>query len=130
MASDIFTRKIRANTKNREKCGMRKCAKEVKVHNELNLVVKKEVAKKCGNIDKTHKKYGDCASKMKPMNKTKKRTGVEFVKDYKEWLKKLTKKCDPEKEFEKSNKCSGKIYKESGYGKALIDLVDCKVKKC
>ena len=130
MVSDTVTRKLWANAKKRHKCTIRKCPEEVKAKEELKPVFEKEIAKKCGNIDKTHKKYGDCVSKMKPMNKTKKRTGAEFVKDYKEWLKKLTKKCDPEKEFEKSMKCSEKISKRTGYVKAFSDLIDCKFEKC
>lgn len=130
MATGIFTRKIRANVENREKCVVRKCAKEIKVGNVSRQIAEKKIAKKCGDMKKTYKKYGDCASKIKPMNKTKKRTGAKFVKDFKEWIKNLTKKCDPEKEVEKFNKCSRKIYKESGYGKASIDLVDCRMKTC
>ena len=128
MASDTVTRKLWANVKKRQKCGIRKCPEEVKKHNTLKLIAKKEVAKKC---DQTPcRKYYACSSKMKRMNLTEKRTKGEFMKDFEDWQKELKKKCGSAKECEKSMKCSRKIYKKSGYIKALSDLIDCKLEKC
>ena len=109
---------------------MSKCAKEVKVHNELKPAAQKEVAKKCDQ--KACLKYYDCATSksLNPFNLTKKRRKGQFEKDYKRFQKELIKKCDPKKECEKSQKCSRKIYRESGYEKALVNLLDCKMEKC
>jgi hypothetical protein len=128
MATGVFTRKQIANAEKRKKCGISKCPKEVKVLNVSRRIAEKEVAKKCDKA--ACKNFYPCVSKMKPVNLTKKRTKAQFKKVYKDLQNKITKDCDPEKECQKSQKCSRKIYKESGFSKALIDLFDCKMKKC
>ena len=129
MASDTVTRKLWANAKKRHKCTIRKCPEEVKAKEELKPVFEKEIAKKC-NKKPCLKYYSCAAAKIKPMNLTKKRTKGEFVKDFKEWQKELKKKCGSGKECKKSQKCSQKIFKESGFEKVLSDLIDCKFEKC
>ena len=128
MATGVFTRKQIANAEKRKKCGISKCPKQVKARNVSRRIAEKEVAKKCDQqaCDKIY----PCVSKMKPFNLTKKRTNAQFKKDYKDFQNKIIKDCDPEKECQKSQKCSRKIYKESGFSKALIDLFDCKMEKC
>jgi predicted ATP-binding protein involved in virulence len=133
MAPDItklFTRKERAKMKKRQKCAMSKCPDELKEMKDLEPIVNKETAKKCN--EKPCLKYYSCAAskELKPMNITKKRSKGDFVKDFKDWQKELKKKCGSGKECEKSMKCSQKISKRTGYAKAFLDLIECKLEKC
>jgi hypothetical protein len=106
-----------------KKCGMSKCRKEIKARNKSRRIAEKQVSKKCDK--KACEKFYPCVSKMNPLNLTKK-----FKNDYKGLQNELIKKCDPEKVCDKSQKCSRKIYKKTGFSKALIDLIDCKIEKC